>query len=78
MASRSSSCWSRSPSPALILGLAAPSFNEFRRNNRLTSTANDFLGAVQFARTEAIKRQQPVSVCATGEPHSAAATCALA
>ncbi len=62
---------------ALILGLAAPSFNEFRRNGRLTSTANDFLGAVQFARTEAIKRQQPVSVCATANPTSAAATCAL-
>ena len=62
---------------ALILGLAAPSFNEFRRNGRLTGTANDFLGAVQLARTEAIKRQQPVSICATANPTSPAATCAL-
>lgn len=62
---------------ALILGLAAPSFSDFRANGRLTSTANDFLGAVQYARTEAIKRQQSVSVCATADPTSPAATCAL-
>ena len=47
----------------VILGLGAPSFNEFRRNNRLTGVANDYLGAVQTARTEAIKRQVPVAVC---------------
>ena len=50
-------------------GLAAPSFNEFRRNSRLTGVANDFLGAVQTARTEAIKRQLPVSICPSANPH---------
>jgi type IV fimbrial biogenesis protein FimT len=48
---------------AVILAIGAPSFNEFRRNNRLTGVANDFLGAIQTARTEAIKRQVPVAVC---------------
>lgn len=63
---------------ALILGLAAPSFNEFRRNGRLTGTANDFLATVQIARTEAIKRQQPVSICATADdPTDPAADCTL-
>ena len=39
---------------AVILSIGAPSFTEFRRNNRLTSVGNDFLGAVQTARSEAI------------------------
>lgn len=59
----------------LILGLAAPSFNDFRRNNRLTGAANDFLAATQVARTEAIKRQLPVSMCATADPTAAGAAC---
>ena len=41
---------------AIVLAMGAPSFTEFRKNNRLTGNANDFLGAVQTARTEAIKR----------------------
>ena len=60
---------------ALILAIGAPSFNEFRRNNRLTGTANDFLGAVQTARTEAIKRQLQVSVCPSANPNDASPTC---
>lgn len=60
---------------ALILGIAAPSFDEFRRSNRLTAAANDFLAATQIARTEAIKRQLPVSVCPTADPSDAAAVC---
>jgi type IV fimbrial biogenesis protein FimT len=60
---------------ALILGIAAPGFNDFRRNNRLTAAANDFLSAAQVARTEAIKRQVPVAVCPSGDPQNLAATC---
>jgi len=57
----------------IILGLGAPSFGEFRRNARLTGAANDLLVAGQLARTEAIKRQTSVSICASstrrdGEP----------
>lgn len=48
---------------AVILAIGAPSFNQFRRNNRLTGVANDFLGSIQTARSEAIKRQVPVGVC---------------
>jgi type IV fimbrial biogenesis protein FimT len=55
---------------AVILALGAPSFNEFRRNNRLTGIANDFLGAIQTARTEAIKRQVPVAVCPSDDGSS--------
>lgn len=60
---------------AVVLAVAAPSFGEFRRNNRMTGVANDFLGAVQTARTEAIKRQQPVAVCPSDDPEAADAGC---
>lgn len=61
---------------ALILAIGAPNFSEFRRNNRLTGAANDLLGSIQLARTEAIKRQRPVSVCASLDPASATPACA--
>jgi type IV fimbrial biogenesis protein FimT len=60
---------------ALILAIGAPNFNEFRRNNRLTGAANDLLGSIQLARTEAIKRQQNVSVCTSLDPGSATPSC---
>jgi type IV fimbrial biogenesis protein FimT len=58
-----------------ILAIGAPSFNEFRRNNRLTGTSNEFLSALLSARTEAIKRQQPVSLCASDDSGGAAPSC---
>lgn len=60
---------------AVILSFAAPNFGEFRRNSRLTSAGNDFLAAVQVARSEAIKRQQPIAICPTADPDDPAATC---
>jgi prepilin-type N-terminal cleavage/methylation domain-containing protein len=60
---------------AVILSVAAPSFGEFRRNSRLTSAGNDFLAAVQIARSEAIKRQQPVAICPTATPRDPTAVC---
>jgi type IV fimbrial biogenesis protein FimT len=60
---------------AAIFAIGAPSFNEFRRNNRLTGIANDFLGAIQVARGEAIKQQVPVAVCPSDNATDADATC---
>jgi type IV fimbrial biogenesis protein FimT len=50
---------------AILVGIGAPSFGDFRRNARLTGAANDLLAAANLARTEAIKRQVPVSICPT-------------
>lgn len=47
----------------VLIAIAAPNFGEFRRNSRVTNIGNDFLAAVLFARTEAIKRQGPVAIC---------------
>ncbi|MGD9596972.1 MAG: GspH/FimT family pseudopilin [Steroidobacteraceae bacterium] len=60
---------------AVILSIGAPSFAEFRRNNRLTGAGNELLGAMQTARSEAIKRQVPVAVCPSNDPGDAGATC---
>jgi type IV fimbrial biogenesis protein FimT len=60
---------------AVMLSLGVPSFNDFRRNSRITGVANDFLGTIQSARSEAIKRQLPVAVCPSDDPDTAGATC---
>jgi type IV fimbrial biogenesis protein FimT len=58
---------------AVIITIGAPAFNDFRANNRLTGVANDFIGAIQVARTEAIKRQVPAAVCPSDDGSSCSA-----
>jgi len=48
-----------------LLGLAAPSFRDFLRNSKLTSSSNDLLADLNLARTEAIKRRESVIVCSS-------------
>jgi type IV fimbrial biogenesis protein FimT len=63
---------------AVILGVGVPSFREFLRNNKMASVANDLLGGIQTARTEAIKRQLPtggIAICPSDNPDDDAATC---
>jgi len=47
---------------AVLIGLAAPAFNEFLAQRRLTSQVNDFLVGVQYARSEAVRRGARVSL----------------
>ncbi len=60
----------------ILVGLGVPSFVEFIRNSRMTSTANELLADVTLARTEAIKRRAPVMVCPSPDPLAAAPVCA--
>lgn len=60
---------------AILLGLGAPSFAEFMRNSRITGKANDLLAALNLARTEAIKRHVPVTVCASDDARAATPAC---
>jgi type IV fimbrial biogenesis protein FimT len=60
---------------AVILAIGAPTFAEFRRNGRLTADANDLLTAAQVARTEAVKQQRTMSMCASADPQAAAPSC---
>jgi len=48
---------------AIVLLIGVPSFTDFIRNARMTSAANDFIAASHVARSEAIKRRDPVTVC---------------
>lgn len=49
----------------LVLGIGVPSFTQFMGNNRMAAAANDLLTSIHAARTEAVKRRQTVTVCAS-------------
>jgi len=48
---------------AILLSVAAPSFTSLRFSNALTNHANEMLGVINFARSEAIRRNIPVRLC---------------
>ena len=48
---------------AVLLGIGVPNFRDFIRNSRLTSAANDLLADLNLARSEAVKRRVPVTLC---------------
>lgn len=49
----------------IVAGLAIPSFNTMIRNNSSISVSNEFSDSLGYARSEAIKRANRVSVCAS-------------
>jgi len=51
----------------VLLGLAIPSFMETIRNNRVIAHNNEFIGALNIARSEALKRSDSVSICASAD-----------
>lgn len=48
---------------SVLLGIAVPSFRTMMISNRLTTQTNDIVGAINFARSEAITRNRAVSLC---------------
>lgn len=51
---------------AIIATLGVPSFNATIKNNRLVAESNRLIAHIQLARSEAIKRNQVVSLCRSG------------
>lgn len=49
---------------AILVAIAAPSFNAFTDSSRRASEVNNISGTLAYARSEAIKRNSNVSVCA--------------
>ncbi|HEX2584691.1 MAG TPA: prepilin-type N-terminal cleavage/methylation domain-containing protein, partial [Steroidobacteraceae bacterium] len=47
---------------AVIIGVAAPNMRTFILNNRINSTATEFVRSMQNARSEASKRQKNVVI----------------
>ena len=52
---------------AILFTQVLPSFSQLIRSSHLSVQKNSFLGAMQFARSEAIKRGQRVYICAGGD-----------
>ncbi|MCQ4313669.1 GspH/FimT family pseudopilin [Pseudomonas stutzeri] len=48
---------------AIVLAIAAPSFTNLIQSNRTQTISNDLMGALQYARSEAVKRGVRVDVC---------------
>lgn len=57
---------------AIIAAIAYPSFTSVINGNRLAGAANDLLGDLQYARSEAIRRSARVVICTSAD----ATTCA--
>lgn len=47
----------------ILMTIAVPSFQDAIVRNRLTTSTNDFVGTINYARAEAIKRGQSVTIC---------------
>ena len=60
----------------IILGFGVPNLMEFQRNSAMSAAANDLVTALLVARTEAVKRQAPVTLCLTDNPTATTPTCA--
>jgi type IV fimbrial biogenesis protein FimT len=52
---------------AILLGIGVPSYKYVTTANRMSSDINGLLGDLQFARSEAIREGQAVTVCATAD-----------
>lgn len=55
---------------AVIVAIALPNMRDFIVGNRLSSNVNGFIGLINYARSEAVARNQDVIVC----PQAAGAT----
>ncbi len=49
---------------AILAAMAFPSYNYLIRGNRISTEANDFLSALNYARNESITRSRGVTLCA--------------
>jgi len=59
----------------LLLGLGIPAMGDFIRNARITGAANDVMVGLHMARSEAIKRRQPVTLCTSAASLAANPVC---
>jgi type IV fimbrial biogenesis protein FimT len=59
---------------AILAALAIPSFQEMIANNRIAAHTNDFLSALNLARSEAVKRGKRVVMCVSSDGLGCAAS----
>jgi type IV fimbrial biogenesis protein FimT len=56
---------------AILAGIATPTLRQFAANSRTTATNNSLVSALAIARSEALRRSVPVTVCSSSD----SATC---
>ncbi len=61
----------------VLVTFAVPNLQNFLKNNKMTGVANDMLTALTIARSESIKLQQPVALCASTNPKAANPSCTV-
>ena len=59
----------------MLFSLGVPSLVDFQRNSAMTNATNSMISALNLARTEALKRQLPVTLCGSPDPNAAAPVC---
>jgi type IV fimbrial biogenesis protein FimT len=60
---------------AIMAMIGIPSFRYVTTSNRVSSEVNSLLGDMQYARNEAVKEGQPVTVCASANPTATPPSC---
>jgi type IV fimbrial biogenesis protein FimT len=60
---------------AVLMGIGLPSYQYVTNANRISGEVNGLLGDMQYARSEAIKEGQTVSVCSSTDPTAATPAC---
>jgi len=63
---------------AILSSIAVPSLQSFMNTSRAVALTNELVAALNFARSEAIKRGVAVTVCKTANPDNASPTCTTA
>jgi type IV fimbrial biogenesis protein FimT len=58
----------------VLAALAAPAMNTFIQSNRLATTTNDFIAALNLARSEALKRGTNAGICKSDNGSTCTAT----
>lgn len=48
---------------AVVLSIAAPNFLEMSKRNKLSAYSNDLIATINYARSEAVRRGVPISIC---------------
>lgn len=61
---------------AILLGLAAPSFQSIMQGNRVMALTSDLFASLNYARAEAVKRAANVTVCKIADAGAVSPVCA--
>jgi len=59
----------------ILIGLGVPSLQDAQRNSAVNAAANDLITGLLAARAEAVKRQVPVTLCASPDPSAQPPVC---